>query len=129
MSNRTPMVPLVSFLLNDGSGVIRQAIDRVAIVGSPSAATVIVLAPLPSQGSVRGACWKSFSTSRRIQARPPVSSNREPVSIAAEDPAPSGRRLSSGWVDRTARNRSAKDRPLLVEIETVTWSSADRPSP
>ena len=76
LSKRMPIVVLVSFLVNDGSGVIRQTIDRVAIDGSASAATVIVFFPLPSQGKVRGACWKLFSTWKDERPAPPVSSNR-----------------------------------------------------
>ncbi len=70
------MVLLVSFLVNNGSGVIRQAIERVAIAGSPSAATVIVLFPVPSQGSVRRGVLEVVVDFEGIQARPPVTSMR-----------------------------------------------------
>src|SRR5258706_14078638 len=62
LSNRTPIVLVVSFLVNDEPELIRQEIVRVASAVPLSAATVILLDPLASQGSVRGACWISFST-------------------------------------------------------------------
>ena len=68
-SKSRPIELLVSFLVKVASGVIRQVIDRVAIVGSLSAATVIVFEPMPSQGNVRGACWISLSTISRFEAR------------------------------------------------------------
>ena len=89
LSNSTPIVPVVSFLVKAASGVIRHAIVRVASAGSASAATSIVFRPRAEPGKRPGACWKSLSTSS-ARARPRSGRGRvdfelQPVVIAPED--------------------------------------------
>ena len=85
LSNVRPMVPLVSFLVKEASGVIRHAIDRVAIAGSRSAATVIVFGPLAQPGEGAGGVLDVVLDRERIEPGLPRELDLDPVRITAKD--------------------------------------------
>ncbi len=85
LSNTTPIVAVVSFLSNAGSVVIRHAIDRVAIAGSRSAATVIVFFPASSHGMRSRRMLKIVFDFDRLECRVLQKLDPKPVRIAPED--------------------------------------------
>ena len=115
-------MPVVSFLVNAASGVIRQAIDRVAIAGSRVGRDGDRVRPLAQPGERARGVLDVVLDRQRVEAR---ASSRGELDLAASrhsggGSCPSGRSSPRsapiGAVDQSGVNV----RPLLVEIETVT---------